>query len=154
MKRGIMHLLPFNLESASSSIADSEMNRGDLTPLVYGFLKILSRTIEDTIGVLKRKKDQLQRYEKKIDALGFNDKLMEEIYYILLQAAFFYGRGITITELADMVGKARNTIQKRLDSMPGNHLIVEKKGKTNFYNSTFPPEKAGSHSIKSRNFFD
>lgn len=30
-------------------------------------------------------------------------------------------------------GKARNTIQKRLDSMPVNHLIVEKKGKTNFY---------------------
>lgn len=84
MKRGIMHLLPFNLESASSSIADSEMNRGDLTPLVYGFLKILLGTIEDTIGVLERKKDQLQRYEKKIDALGFHDKLMEEIYYILL----------------------------------------------------------------------
>lgn len=56
MKRGIMHLLPFNLESASSSIADSEMNRGDLTTLVYGFLKILSGTIEDTIGVLKRKR--------------------------------------------------------------------------------------------------
>lgn len=133
MKRGIMHLLPFNLESASSSIADSEMNRGDLTPLVYGFLKILSGTIEDTIGVLKRKKDQLQRYEKKIDALGFHDKLMDEMYYILLQAAFFYGRGVTITELTDMVGNAHNTIQKRLDSMPVNHLIVEKKGKTNFY---------------------
>ena len=101
MKRGIMHLLPFNLESASSSIADSEMNRGDLMPLVYGFLKILSGMIEDTIGVLKRTKDQLQRYEKKIDALGFHDKLMDEIYYILLQAAFFYGRGVTITELTD-----------------------------------------------------
>ena len=113
--------------------ADSEINRGDLTPFVHGFLKVLLGTIEDTIGVLKRKKDQLQRYEKKIDALGFHDKLMDEIYYILLQAAFFYGRGVTITELADMVGKARNTIQKRLDSMPVNHLIVEKKGKTNFY---------------------
>lgn len=30
---------------------------------------------------------------------------MEEMYYILLQAAFFYGRGVTITELADMVGE-------------------------------------------------
>lgn len=65
--------------TVSSSIADSEMNRGDLTPLVYGFLKILSGTIENTIGVLKRKKDRLQRYEKKIDALGFHDKLMDEM---------------------------------------------------------------------------
>lgn len=81
--------------------ADSEINRGDLTPFVHGFLKVLLGTIEDTIGVLKRKKDQLQRYEKKIDALGFHDKLMEEMYYILLQAAFFYGRGVTITELTD-----------------------------------------------------
>lgn len=56
MKRGIMHLLPFNLESASSSIADSEMNRGDLTPLVYGFLKIPSGTIEDMIGGVKKGK--------------------------------------------------------------------------------------------------
>lgn len=56
MKRGIMHLLPFNLESASSSIADSEINRGDLTPFLQGFLKILLGTIEDTIGVLERKK--------------------------------------------------------------------------------------------------
>lgn len=75
MKRGITHLLPFNLESASGSI-------------------------------------------------------IERMHIRLL---FFYGRGVTITKLADMVGKARNTIQKRLDSMPVNHLIVEKKGKTNFY---------------------
>lgn len=51
-----MHLLPFNLESASSSIADSEMNLGDLTTLVYGFLKILSGTIEDTIGGGRKEK--------------------------------------------------------------------------------------------------
>lgn len=66
MKRGIMHLLPFNLESASSSIADSEINRGDLTPFLHGFLKILLGTIEDTIGVLKRKKDQLLHLSTKI----------------------------------------------------------------------------------------
>ena len=39
--------------------ADSEINRGDLTPFLHGFLKILLGTIEDTIGVLERKKDQL-----------------------------------------------------------------------------------------------
>lgn len=34
--------------------ADSEINRGDLTPFLQGFLKILLGTIENTIGVLKR----------------------------------------------------------------------------------------------------
>ena len=37
--------------------ADSEINRGDLTPFLQEFLRILLGTIEDTIGVLKRKKD-------------------------------------------------------------------------------------------------
>lgn len=113
--------------------ADSEINRGDLTPFVIGFLQIILGTIEDTINLLKRKRDQLKRYEKKIDAFGFSDDLLNNIYFILLQASFFYGRGITISELVKITGKARNTVQKRLDSIPKNHLSIEKKGKTYYY---------------------
>lgn len=108
--------------------ADSEKNRGDMTPFVMGFLEILIGSTEDTIGVLSRKNEQMRKYESRIDAFQ-----LKEIYITLLQAALFYGEGISMADLMKVTGKNRGTIQKRIDEIPGNHLIVTKAGKTNYY---------------------
>ena len=113
--------------------ADSERNRGDMTPFVMGFLDILIGSTEDTIGVLSRKYEQMRKYESRIDAFQLQDKLLKEIYITLLQAALFYGEGISMADLMKVTGKNRGTIQKRIDEIPGNHLIVTKAGKTNYY---------------------
>lgn len=113
--------------------ADSERNRGDMTPFVMGFLEILTGSTEDTIGVLSRKNEQMRKYESRIDAFQLKDKLLKEIYITLLQAALFYGEGISMADLMKVTGKNRGTIQKRIDEIPGNHLIVTKAGKTNYY---------------------
>ena len=113
--------------------ADSERNRGDMTPFVMGFLEILIGSTEDTIGVLSRKNEQMCKYESRIDAFQLQDKLLKEIYITLLQAALFYGEGISMADLMKVTGKNRGTIQKRIDEIPGNHLIVTKAGKTNYY---------------------
>ena len=113
--------------------ADSERNRGDMTPFVMGFLDILIGSTEDTIGVLSRKNEQMRKYESRIDAFQLKDKLLKEIYIPLLQAALFYGEGISMADLMKVTGKNRGTIQKRIDEIPGNHLIVTKAGKTNYY---------------------
>lgn len=113
--------------------SDSERNRGDMTPFVMGFLEILIGSTEDTIGVLSRKNEQMRKYESRIDAFQLKDKLLKEIYITLLQAALFYGEGISMADLMKVTGKNRGTIQKRIDEIPGNHLIVTKVGKTNYY---------------------
>lgn len=113
--------------------ADSERNRGDMTPFVMGFLEILIGSTEDTIGVLSRKNEQMRKYESRIDAFQLQDKLLKEIYITLLQAALFYGEGISMADLMKVTGKNSGTIQKRIDEIPGNHLIVTKAGKTNYY---------------------
>ena len=113
--------------------ADSERNRGDMTPFVMGFLDILIGSTEDTIGVLSRKNEQMRKYESRIDAFQLQDKLLKEIYITLLQAALFYGEGISMADLMKVTGKNRGTILKRIDEIPGNHLIVTKAGKTNYY---------------------
>lgn len=113
--------------------ADSERNRGDMTPFVMGFLDILIGSTEDTIGVLSRKNEQMRKYESRIDAFQLQDKLLKEIYITLLQAALFYGEGISMADLMKVTGKNRGTIHKRIDEIPGNHLIVTKIGKTNYY---------------------
>lgn len=117
--------------------ADSELNHGDLTPFIIGFLKILTGSIRDTIVVLTRKQDQLEIYEKKIQHLGLRDPLLQEIYFILLQAALFYGQGITMAELMKVTKKNRGTIQKRINEIPMEQLLVSKINKTKYYKLNF-----------------
>lgn len=115
------------------TIADSELNKADLTPFIIGFLEIIHGTVLDTISLLHRKKIQLDRYEQQISCLGIKDETLNNIYFILLQAALFYGRGIKISDLMKLTGKSRGTIQKRLDGMLQNHIIVTKVKKFKYY---------------------
>lgn len=55
------------------------------------------------------------------------------MYFILLQAALFYGKGISITDLTKLLGKSRGTIQKRLDNVQKEFLIATKVNKTIYY---------------------
>ncbi len=115
------------------SEADSEINRGDMTPFIIGFMNIILGTIADTIALLQRKKEQLEKYEERISALPIGDKLSKRMYFILLQAALFYGQGISITELSKLLDKSRGTVQKRLDETPRDFLTITKVNKTLFY---------------------
>lgn len=102
---------------------DSELNRADLTTFVEGFCSLLLTSFEDTIRLLARKKEQLERFEKKLSEIYSGDELTENIYYVLLQAALFYGQGVNMQELISITQKSRATIQKRLDSIPDAHLV-------------------------------
>lgn len=113
--------------------ANSEINRADLTPFITGFLEFLLKTFDDTIETLKRKKEKLSVYKEKISQLNVNDELTKDIYYILLQAALFYGQGISISDLMSITEKSRGTIQNRIDNIPSDHLIKTKNHKTIYY---------------------
>lgn len=112
---------------------DSETNRADMTPFVIGFLQLLLSTFNDTISLLERKQRQLNAYKEKLKNLNLQDKLLDNIYYILLQASLFYGQGVSISDLMNITHKSRGAIQKRLDMIPGKHLIISKNSKTKYY---------------------
>jgi len=59
----------------------------------------------------------------RLDEKLSGDKLTHSIYYILLQAALFYGQGVTIQQIMDITQKSRGTIQKRLDQIPEKHIV-------------------------------
>lgn len=112
---------------------DSELNRGDMTPFITGFLQLLLDTFNDTITILKRKKAQTEIYQKKINELASHDTLLANIYYVLLQAALFYGQGISMAELVKIIEKSKGTIKSRLDSLPKEHLIVSTNNRIKYY---------------------
>ena len=105
---------------------DAEINCGDLTPFIYGFLFIVYETFEDIKKILNRKLEQLEMYRKKIIS---PDK---ELYDILLQASMFFGQGVSMNDLMKITGKSRNTIKARLNAMPKEHLVI-RQNKKNFY---------------------
>lgn len=112
--------------------ADSEINRGDLTPFLIGFLRLVLKTAEDSQRLLLRK---LNQYERTIYLLSkiTDDKVTLRIYELLFQAGLLYGRGLSVAELVKHVGKSKNTIINRLNAIPAEHLIISKTKKTNFY---------------------
>lgn len=114
------------------SETDSDINRGDLTPFVIGFIEIIVDSIETAENILRRKDSQIKKYRQKLRDLILGDDLEFDIYDLLLQASLFYGQGITVPELMEITGKSRNTIMDRLHRIPAERLIVS-KNKKHFY---------------------
>ena len=113
--------------------ADSERNRGDMTPFVTGFMRLLLSTFNDTIAVLQRKEAQLETYRAKVDKFISDDDLLQNIYYILLQAALFYGQGVPMAQLVKLTDKSQKTIKIRLESMPKEHLLITTVNRVKYY---------------------
>ena len=106
---------------------NNELNRGDLTPFIHGFLMFVFDTIKETKQLLLKKIEQLDCYENKLAAIlnksGIDDELLNDIYDILLQASLFSGEGVTVEQIMETTKKSRNTIETRLTKMPEGHLI-------------------------------
>lgn len=95
---------------------DAEINCGDLTPFVFGFISLVYDTLKDVENIFVRKLAQLERYRKKLGAMKNLNSLTLQIYDILLQSSLFFGRGVSMTNLMKLTGKSRNTIKSRIAS--------------------------------------
>lgn len=115
------------------SVADSEINCGDMTPFIIGFLQLLLDTFNDTIYLLNRKKEQIEAYKENIKEIACQDSFLERLYFILLQAALFYGQGISMEKLVELLEKSKGTIKNRLDNLPEGHLIVTTNRRVKYY---------------------
>lgn len=98
--------------------SDAEINCGDLTPFICGFLQFIADTILDVTHKLQRKIIQLQHFRlllsKVIPEKGINFDIMDW----LLQASVFYGRGLAMNEIIALSGKSRNTLKNKFLHMP------------------------------------
>ena len=93
---------------------DAEINCGDLTPFVCGFLQFIADTILDINRILSRKNVQLERFIAWMPKIPHDYGIMD----YLLQASTFYGSGLAMEEIMRLTGKSRNTIKKLLLSLP------------------------------------
>lgn len=106
--------------------ADSELNRGDLTPFIIGTLQFIHASIAYTKSVLQKKWEQYLSYTKLLDAFEIDDSTTYKIYDILLQASIFSTWGATIDEIAYTIKRTKSTIYSRFKTIPSDRYIISK----------------------------
>ena len=97
---------------------DAEINCGDLTPFICGFLAFIAETVHDINRKLNRKISQLERFRITFKNAFHGNDINSLIMDLLLQASTFYGRGLSMSEIMSLTGKSRNTIKAKFPSLP------------------------------------
>lgn len=113
---------------------DAEINCGDLTPFICGFLQFIADTIHDINRKLKRKISQLERFRmsRRMPPEFHENTINSIIIDLLLQASVFYGRGLSMNEIMSLTGKSRNTIKAKFLSLPVR-CVTAKNSRKKFY---------------------
>ena len=114
-------------------IANSSINKGDLTPFIINTLELISSAVEHTKKTLESKLTKYQAYLKTINKLNLKDKTLFDIYNILLQAAIFSNIGATISEIKSTLKKSENTIMSRLKQIPKSLIIKNEQTRPYHY---------------------
>ncbi len=110
--------------------ANKELNRGELTFFIEGFLDIVRQSAADSLVLLQEKIEGLMKFQQRLNdtlqaSASSPDELTQRIYFILLQAAIFQTGGATIQEIAATAEKSRNTIDSRIAQIPASHYIKD-----------------------------
>ena len=113
--------------------ADSELNRGDLTPFIIGTLQFIHAAISYTKDVLQKKWKQYLSYSNCLDLLEIDDRTTYKIYDVLLQAAVFSYGGATIDEIAYTIKKTKSTVYSRLKTIPPDRYMILKRTRPYHY---------------------
>lgn len=116
------------------SICNNPLNRGDLTPFLHMFLKIVRISVEKLKTSLQQGFTKLNRCIQKIPGLmAQTDNALEELYHLLIQAALFSEHGVPTSLVLQHVEISRGTLAKKLEEIPDGLLLKKKRGNTNYY---------------------
>lgn len=116
------------------TICNDPLNRGDLTPFLIMFLKIIEESVEKLKSSLREGFVRLNRSLQKIPELvRANDESLEELYSLLIQAALFSEFGVPTEVILNHVNISRSTLAAKLAKIPEELLVKEKRGRVNYY---------------------
>lgn len=90
-------------------------NRGDLTPFVLAFLEIIEQSTTQLLSALSDRWNAFQHYGEMIERLPRGTESQYNILYnVLIQAALFSERGISMQELSKGMELSPNTLRGQL----------------------------------------
>lgn len=116
-------------------IVNDKVNRGDITPFIFVYLDFIKESALNLKEGLARKVNDLKRLSEQIPKLpSAKEEKFRKLYYVLLQASLFSEIGISTNELLKYLRISRPTLQKRLQEIEENNLLItEKREPYKFY---------------------
>lgn len=97
-------------------ICNHPRERGDLTPFLHMFLKVVWESTEQLLTALTKRAELLDHYADSIMKLPYvDDPVFPKLYFYLIQAELFSEHGISTQELLAYLNLSRATLRKKLD---------------------------------------
>lgn len=106
-------------------ICNHPNNKGDLTPFVEMFLKIVDISEKQLCEALRKRVNALQHYKNVLLEIFGEKDSMGSLYYVLVQATLFSDFGVSLKELEDGMKISYNTINKHLKKIPEGILVKQ-----------------------------
>lgn len=108
-------------------------NFGDLTPFLIMQLQMIKKAMEQLRDSLEEKKTILQKYEDEIEKMYSDNLELKQLHSLLIQAALFSEKGISMEEMMSILELSRYKIKNLMELMNHSMVQTEKKGNTLFY---------------------
>ena len=116
-------------------ICNHILNRGDITPFVDYFVRVVYETFKNLVDDLKERQALYNIYMEKLAKLKCaTDEKYFEIYVYLLQATLFSEIGISTKDLLRCANITRVTLRNRLDKILKTDMVkINKLGNEKYY---------------------
>ena len=117
-------------------LCNSPRNRGDLTPFLLTFLRLIARSMEQLVEALLKRRKRYTYYLRECENtlhIDVDGKLFD-VYDLLIQARLFSAQGITAEELCSTLRISRNTLASRLKEISPEALLdIHIEGHRKYY---------------------
>ena len=111
---------------------NDQRNLGDLTPFLLMQLEMIFISMKDLKKSLEEKLSIWRKYEKAIEHYCSNSDLYN-LYSLLIQAAMFSEKGISMIELQQNMNKSKYIIKGIFEKIPSDMIVIKKKSNFKFY---------------------
>lgn len=108
---------------------------GDLTPFLIMMLEMLKKSSEELLEALQQKQQDYAGFRSRIPEFpGAEQKIMSELYHLLIEATLFSDIGMTQRELAEQLKISLPTVRKKLAILQEHQLLeIHVSRKWNYY---------------------
>ena len=116
------------------STCNAPLNKGDLTPFLEMFLRIIRTSVKKLKESLQENYSRLNHISLRLpELMRDSDEKLDELYFLLAQAALFSEFGVSTRVVMNHLKVSRSTLNKKLEKIPTELLCKTKKGNVKYY---------------------
>jgi len=114
-------------------ICNDQRNLGDITPFLLMQLNMIYVAVQELKNSLVQRKNTWKKYETAIQKYCEKNTVLRGLYSLLIQAALFSEKGISMQQLKKHMSISEYMIKKYMNEIPERLLVTKQKNKYKYY---------------------